>query len=59
MPCRVEGPDHLLELQHLRAVRADAGVGGLGSEEADRIVPPVVLQALACERVDPRQLVSR
>ena len=52
----MEGPDHLLELQHLRAAVPDAGVGGFGSEEADRIVPPVVLEPLARVRIDPRHV---
>ena len=47
IPGAVEGPDHLLELQHLRAAVADAGVRGLGREEAERIVAPEVLEALA------------
>ncbi len=51
----VKGADHLLELQHLRAVLVDARVRGLGSEEAEGIVAPEVLQALARARVDPRQ----
>ena len=57
MPVAVEGPDHLLELQHLRAVLADAGVRSLGREEAERIVAPEVLQALARCRIDPRDIV--
>ena len=61
-PGRVEVADHRLELAHLLAPGPGGGVAGLGGEEADRVVAPVVGQphldqvVLGHELVDRQQL---
>ena len=52
----MEAADHLLELEHLRARFLHAGVGRLGREEAERIVPPIVLEPLACLWIYPPEV---
>ena len=49
MPARVQRLDHLLELAHLLAARPAAGEALVGREEAERVVAPVVAQALVGE----------
>ena len=46
----VQGPHHGLELLHLLAALAGGGVGVVRGEEADRVVAPVVRQALVEQR---------
>ena len=43
-PCGVQRLDHVLELADLATPAAGGGVPGVGSEEADRVVAPVVRQ---------------
>ena len=57
MPGLMKGPDHLLELEHLRARFLHAGVGRFGSKEAEWIVSPIVLEPLACLRIDPQEVI--
>ena len=47
MPARVQRRDHLLELPHLLAERADRAVRGVRGEVAEGVVAPVVGQAAA------------
>jgi len=61
----VKGPDHPLELLHLPAGLVDRGVLGVGSEEPEGVVAPVVAQAaleqmrVVDELVDGHQLDGR
>ncbi len=51
----MERPNHLLEFQTVRTALANACVGRLGGEEADRIVSPKVPQRLRRSGIDPQQ----
>ena len=58
-PGLVHGLDHGLELLHLLAVGRVGRVAGVGSEEAEGVVAPVVAQTLLQERVVLHELVHR
>ncbi len=58
-PGLVHGLDHGLELLHLLAVRRVGRVVGVRSEEAERVVAPVVAQSLLQQRVVLHELVHR
>ena len=58
-PGLVQRPDHRLELQHLLAAGAEAGVVVVRGEEPDRVVAPVVAQTLLVQRRVVHELVHR
>ena len=51
MPAAVKALDHLLELAERLATARSGGIGGVGGEEGDRVVAPVVQEALPREGV--------
>src|ERR1019366_3638995 len=55
-PGLMKGPDHLLELEHLRTRLLYAGVGCFRSEEAEWIVSPIVLEPLTSLGIDPPEV---
>lgn len=59
MPAFVQRVHHALELADLLSRRTGGGVGRVRREVADRVVAPVVLEALAQQMVLVRELVDR